>query len=149
MPSSTTPSEKRILSYGTFDLLHHGHLRLLKRLSAMGSWVGIGLSTEAFNRTKGKEAMEGYETRSKALLETGMVDYVFPEDNWFQKPFDIIRLRADILAMGDDWKGRFDHLANHGVQVIYLPRTPDIDSTRLREQIRPGRNPSRSEESRK
>lgn len=148
MPDSDVPGAKRILTYGTFDLLHHGHLRLLERLHAMGGWLGIGLSTEHFNRIKGKEALEPYETRASALLDTGMVDLVFPENDWGQKQSDIIRLQVHILAMGDDWEGRFDHLANRDVRVIYLPRTPDIDSTRLREQLRPGQSGAGSEEPR-
>ncbi len=126
---------QRILTYGTFDLLHHGHLRLFQRLRGPGDWLGVGLSTEEFNFRKGKEARQSYATRLAQLRSSGFVDYVFPEVDWEQKIHDIVRLRITTFAMGDDWKGHFDHLSATGVRILYLPRTPGVDSTRLREGL--------------
>lgn len=125
----------RILTYGTFDLLHHGHLRLLERLREVGDWLGVGVSTDEFNAVKGKFAHEPFEARIERLQNTGLVEHVFAEQSWDQKPDDILRLSIDVFAMGDDWQGRFDDLASTGVRVLYLPRTPGIDSTMLRRGI--------------
>ena len=125
----------RVLTYGTFDLLHHGHLRLLMRLREVGNWLGVGVSTDAFNAVKGKFAHETFEARVEGLRSTGLVEHVFAEQAWNQKPDDILRLSIDVFAMGDDWKGHFDALASTGVRVLYLPRTLGIDSTMLRRSI--------------
>ncbi len=123
----------RILTYGTFDLLHHGHIRLLERLHSLGSWLAVGLSTDEFNRMKGKAASQSYDDRRSALLSSGLVDFVFPEKNWTQKPLDIALYNVSIFAMGDDWAGVFDdEIRSSGAEVLYLPRTPGIDSSSLR-----------------
>lgn len=132
----------RILTYGTFDLLHIGHVRLLERLRVSAEWFAVGISTDAFNAVKGKIARESFEDRSRNVLATGLVDHVFPEEHWEQKPSDIIRLKIDVFAMGDDWSGEFDDLAAYGVEVRYLPRTPGIDSTTIRSGLL-GRNPAK------
>lgn len=131
----------RILTYGTFDLLHHGHLRLLERLRDLGDWLCVGVSTDEFNAVKGKVAHEPFEARIEGLWSTGLVDHIFAEHAWDQKPDDILRLSIDVFAMGDDWLGRFDGLAATGVRVLYLPRTPGIDSTMLRHGIENERPP--------
>lgn len=126
----------RILTYGTFDLLHAGHVRLFERLRASAEWLAVGVSTDEFNAVKGKAAQEPFEKRLRNVLESGLVDHSFPEQNWEQKPSDIVRLRIDVFAMGDDWRGKFDTLADYGVEVRYLPRTPGIDSSMIRERHR-------------
>lgn len=133
---SNRPS-RRVLTYGTFDLLHFGHMRLLRRLAGLGDHVMVGLSTDGFNALKGKKAEWSYERRRRELLATGLVDLVFPEDNWEQKPADVRRLHADLFAMGDDWAGHFDFL-REWCDVSYLSRTPGISSTLLRQHMRQG-----------
>jgi glycerol-3-phosphate cytidylyltransferase len=124
-----------VITYGTFDLFHVGHVRLLERLRELGSRLVVGCSTDEFNAIKGKKALISYEHRVEILRACRYVDAVFPENDWEQKPADIQRERADIFAMGDDWIGKFDHL-NAYCQVVYLPRTQDISSTELREVVR-------------
>jgi glycerol-3-phosphate cytidylyltransferase len=127
------PDEKPItvLTYGTYDVLHRGHLRLLRRAKALGTRLIVGLSTDHFNRIKGKASVFGYRDR-KLLLETmRFVDQVIPESNWSQKVRDIRRHQVDVFVMGDDWKGKFDHLKEY-CQVIYLPRTRGISTTALK-----------------
>jgi glycerol-3-phosphate cytidylyltransferase len=125
---------KLILTYGTFDLLHYGHVMLLRRARAMGDRLAVGLSSEAFNAIKGKAAAMSYDERKSLLLELRCVDHVFPEETWEQKADDIQRLGASVLVMGDDWTGKFDHFGKH-CEVRYLTRTPDISSTMLRKAL--------------
>lgn len=125
---------KTILTYGTFDLFHVGHVRLLRRLSAMGDRLVIGLSTDEFNEGKGKKTIISYEQRREILLSCKYVDDVFAEENWQQKRDDILRENADILAMGDDWAGKFDDLGDV-TNVIYLPRTEDISTTEVKQMV--------------
>ncbi len=122
------PGSRLILTYGTFDLLHVGHVRLLERLAHLGDRVIVGLSTDAFNAEKGKIAVYPYAHRAEILMALQYVDAVFPETCWDQKRADILRLGAAVLAMGDDWAGHFDM---HGdiCEVIYLPRTLGISTT--------------------
>lgn len=125
---------KTVVTYGTFDLFHVGHLRLLKRLRSLGDRLVVGLSTDEFNRLKGKETVVPYEQRREILMGVRYVDNVFPEDCWEQKAEDIRREKADIFAMGDDWAGKFDFLSDI-VQVVYLPRTPDVSTTALKQVL--------------
>jgi glycerol-3-phosphate cytidylyltransferase len=122
---------KTVITYGTFDLFHVGHVRLLKRLRALGDRLVVGLSTDEFNKIKGKETVVSYTHRKEIVSAIAYVDSVFPEHNWDQKLDDIRREKADIFAMGDDWAGKFDDLADH-VSVIYVPRTPHVSSTDLK-----------------
>jgi glycerol-3-phosphate cytidylyltransferase len=124
----------RLVTYGTFDLFHHGHLRLLKRCSALAGEIHVGVSTDAFNMEKGKQSVWGYARRSREVMETGLVTSVFPETSFQQKPLDITRLGATLFVMGDDWKGEFDWLASY-CDVVYLPRTPDISTTLLKSKM--------------
>ena len=124
----------RIITYGTFDLLHIGHLNLLERLRAMGDELIVGVSTDAFNDIKGKKAVMAYEDRVRLVAALRCVSSVLPEEDWAQKEHDIQRLRVDVLAMGDDWEGRFDHFKQF-CEVVYLPRTDGISTTFLRETI--------------
>lgn len=121
---------RTVITYGTFDLFHIGHVRLLKRLKDLGDRLVVGCSTDEFNDIKGKRAVYSYDARQEILNACIYVDEVFPENDWGQKADDIRRTKADILAMGDDWTGKFDDLAEEtGCIVTYLPRTPDISTT--------------------
>ncbi len=118
----------RILTYGTFDTFHWGHMLLLQRARQLGDWLAVGLSTDEFNQTKGKQSHMSYEMRKNILQGVRGVDLIFPENNWQQKRDDIIKYNIDIFVMGDDWRGKFDDLSDL-CRVVYLPRTPDISST--------------------
>ena len=119
-----------VLTYGTFDLLHVGHVNLLHRARALGDRLVVGLSSDAFNALKRKHATQPYADREAVLRAIRYVDDVFPEESWEQKADDVRRLGASLLVMGSDWSGRFDHLAGH-CAVRYLPRTENVSSTRL------------------
>ena len=123
-----------VITYGTFDLFHVGHVRLLQRLRTLGDRLVVGCSTDEFNSTKGKKTAMPYEQRQEVLLACRYVDEVFPEKNWEQKSEDIMRFSADIFAMGDDWAGHFDDLETI-CRVVYLPRTEGVSSTDLKNLI--------------
>ena len=125
---------KTILTYGTFDLFHVGHVRLLKRLRALGDRLVVGLSTDEFNQGKGKNTVISYEQRREVLMACQYVDDVFPEQTWEQKREDILREKADIFAMGDDWAGKFDDLGDI-TDVMYLARTQDISTTEVKQMV--------------
>ena len=120
-----------VLTYGTFDLFHIGHVRLLQRASALGERLYVGVSSDAVNALKGKNSIIPYEQRAAIVAAMKEVDGVFPEENWTQKKSDIERLKADILVMGNDWEGKFDDL-NTICSVHYLPRTEDISTTDIK-----------------
>lgn len=122
---------KRVITYGTFDVLHYGHVNLLKRAKALGDYLIVALSSDEFNKIKNKKSYYTYEQRKKILEACRYVDLVIPENNWEQKISDIQTYKADIFVMGDDWKGKFDFLRDY-CEVIYLPRTPDISSTQVK-----------------
>ena len=122
---------KRILTYGTFDLLHFGHIRLLQRAKSLGDYLIVGLSTDEFNQIKNKRSYYPYPERKLMLESCRYVDLVIPENNWEQKKSDILLYQADVLVMGDDWQGKFDFLKDY-CQVIYLPRTTNISSTKIK-----------------
>lgn len=122
---------KTVLTYGTYDLLHKGHILLLERAKQMGDRLIVGVSTDEFNRVKNKECVYPYEDRSLIVSAVRYVDKVIPEESWEQKVDDIKRYGVDILVMGDDWEGRFDSLREY-CEVIYLPRTPGISSTQIK-----------------
>lgn len=125
---------KTVVTYGTFDLFHIGHVRLLKRLKSLGDRLVVGLSTDEFNHVKGKEVVIPFDDRKEVLLSCRYVDDVFEEKCWEQKREDIIREKATIFAIGDDWSGKFDDLGDI-VEVLYLPRTKDVSTTDLRTVI--------------
>lgn len=125
---------KTIVTYGTFDLFHIGHVRLLKRLKSLGERLVVGLSTDEFNDIKGKQVVIPFEDRKEVLLSCRYVDAVFEEHCWEQKREDLIREKATIFAIGDDWSGKFDELGDI-VEVLYLPRTKDVSTTDLRTVI--------------
>lgn len=125
---------KRVLTYGTFDTLHYGHIRLLERARAMGDHLTVGLSTNAFNALKGKTCHFDYDARHHLLSAIRYVDQVIPEDTWEQKIIDVQTHHIDIFTIGDDWEGQFDFLKDH-CEVRYLSKTPKISSTEIRDKI--------------
>ena len=125
---------KRVLTYGTFDLLHRGHVRLLERAAALGDELIVGLSTDEFNRIKGKHAYMSYADREYILKAIRYVDRVIPERSWDQKVADVQRYHIDTFVMGDDWQGKFDFLKDY-CEVIYLPRTQDISTTKIKTDL--------------
>ena len=122
---------KTVLTYGTFDLLHYGHLEILRRASLLGDKLIVGVSTDKFNEIKGKTCVLPYQKRKELIESLDYVDEVIPENNWDQKVTDIQDNDIDIFVMGDDWEGKFDELKVF-CEVIYLPRTKGISSTKLR-----------------
>jgi len=122
---------KTVLTYGTFDLLHYGHLEILKRASLLGDKLIVGISTDKFNELKGKKCVLPYKKRKQLLESLDYVDKVIPEDNWGQKETDIKDNNVDIFVMGNDWDGKFDDL-NKYCKVIYFPRTKGISTTKLK-----------------
>ncbi|GAB3058720.1 glycerol-3-phosphate cytidylyltransferase [Virgibacillus ainsalahensis] len=125
---------KRIITYGTFDLLHPGHIKLLSRAKEMGDYLIVGVSTDAFNRMKKKQAYYSYEDRKIIVEAIRFVDKVIPEHTWEQKIDDINEQHADIFVMGDDWQGKFDYLTDY-CDVVYLPRTTGVSSTKIKKHI--------------
>jgi len=125
---------KTVVTYGTFDLFHVGHIRLLKRLQALGDRLIVGCSTDEFNEKKGKRTVMPYEQREELLLGCRYVDDVFPEKCWEQKRSDITKYKVDIFAIGDDWSGHFDTLQDI-CEVMYLPRTRGISSTDVKKLV--------------
>lgn len=125
---------KVVITYGTFDLLHVGHVRLLRRLKALGDTLIVGVSTDAFNAQKGKASIYPFEERREIIKSISFVDKVIPEETWDQKASDVKQYDVDILAMGDDWAGKFDTLSSD-VEIVYLPRTEGISTTDIRTVI--------------
>lgn len=127
---------KRILTYGTFDLLHYGHIRLLKRAKELGDYLIVALSTDEFNEIKGKKAYHNYETRKKMLEAVRYVDLVIPEENWEQKINDVKEYHVDVVVMGSDWAGsdRFDYLKDY-CEVVYLDRTEGVSTTKIKKDL--------------
>ena len=123
-----------VVTYGTFDLFHIGHVRLLKRLHSLGDRLVVGLSSDEFNTVKGKNVVIPHEDRKEILRYCSDVEDVFQENCWEQKREDLEREGADIFAMGDDWIGKFDDLQDI-VKVVYLPRTQDVSTTELKTVI--------------
>jgi glycerol-3-phosphate cytidylyltransferase len=122
---------KRVITYGTFDLTHVGHIRLLKRAKQQGDYLIVGLSTDEFNKKKGKECIFSYEERKEILENIRFVDLVIPETCWEQKISDVKRYDIDLFVIGEDWEGKFDFLKEF-CEVVYLKRTPDISTTQLK-----------------
>lgn len=120
-----------ILTYGTFDLFHVGHVRILERAAQLGTRLYVGVSSDEFNALKGKRCIMAYENRATIVRAMRCVHEVFPENNWEQKRDDILRLGADVMVMGSDWTGKFDHLSDL-CRVEYLPRTDGISTTELK-----------------
>jgi glycerol-3-phosphate cytidylyltransferase len=122
---------KTVLTYGTFDLFHIGHLNILKRLSALGDRLIVGVSTDEFNAIKGKKPVVPFEQRIEIVRSIRYVSEAIPEENWEQKRADIEKFRADVFGIGEDWRGKFDDLEDK-VEVVYLPRTSGISTTEMK-----------------
>ena len=130
--------KKVVITYGTFDLFHIGHLRLLQRARELGDYLIVAVSTDEFNRSKHKETVIPYEQRAEIVHNVQGVDEVIAECNWEQKQSDIIQYDVDIFVMGGDWRGHFDFLDTL-CQVSYLERTPDISTTLLKSHVKSDR----------
>lgn len=124
----------RVLTYGTFDLFHYGHLQILKRARELGDYLVVGVSTDEFNQQKGKTSLYPFVHRQQIVQSIRYVDKVIAEESWEQKESDIAAYGIDIMVMGDDWKGKFDFLGKN-CRVVYLPRTPGISSIEIRKQL--------------
>lgn len=127
---------KRILTYGTFDLLHFGHIEILRRAKALGDYLVVAVSTDEFNAIKNKKAYHDYETRKKMLEAVRYVDLVIPEKDWGQKRDDVKRYEIDTVVMGSDWEGNenFEKLKDL-CEVVYLPRTDNISTTQIKKDL--------------
>ena len=126
---------KKVITYGTFDLLHYGHINLLRRAKAQGDYLIVALSTDEFNwNAKSKKCYFSYEKRKQLLEAIRYVDLVIPEENWEQKISDVQEFRVDAFVMGDDWEGKFDFLKDY-CEVVYLPRTPEISTTQIKQDL--------------
>ena len=126
---------KRVITYGTFDLLHYGHINLLRRAKALGDYLIVALSTDEFNKdAKHKDCYFSYAERKQLLESVRYVDLVIPEQNWEQKVQDVQEYHVDTFVMGDDWEGKFDFLKEY-CDVVYLPRTPEISTTKVKQDL--------------
>ena len=127
---------KKVITYGTFDLLHYGHINLLKRAKSLGDYLIVGLSTNEFNnKEKNKDCYFDYDNRKSLLDAVKYVDLVIPEETWKQKVSDIQKYNIDVFVIGDDWKGKFDYLEDIGIEVVYLPRTKEISTTKIKNDL--------------
>lgn len=130
---------KRVITYGTFDLLHYGHINLLRQAKSLGDYLIVVCSSDDFNwNEKKKKCYFTYEQRKTLLEAIRYVDLVIPETNWEQKRTDVHEYHIDIFTIGDDWKGKFDFLIEEGVEVVYLPRTPEISTTQIKRSLQSG-----------
>ena len=127
---------KKVITYGTFDLLHYGHINLLKRAKSLGDYLIVVNSTDQFNWIKKpKKCYFTYEQRKTLVEAVRYVDLVIPEESWEQKVTDVHEYHIDTFVMGDDWKGKFDFLEKEGVEVVYLPRTPEVSTTEIKNSL--------------
>ncbi|MGP1612294.1 MAG: glycerol-3-phosphate cytidylyltransferase [Catonella sp.] len=126
---------KRVITYGTFDLLHYGHVNILRRAKEYGDYLIVAISTDEFNwNEKGKKCYFSYEQRKQLVESIRYVDLVIPEERWDQKIEDVKLYKADTFVMGDDWRGKFDFLKEY-CNVVYLPRTPEISTTQIKNDL--------------
>ena len=125
---------KRVITYGTYDLLHCGHIELLRRAREMGDYLIVALSTDEFNQIKNKKSYYDYEQRKMMLESIRYVDLVIPEEGWGQKEKDVDRFDVDVFVMGHDWEGEFDFLKDK-CEVIYLNRTEGISTTKIKQEL--------------
>ena len=126
---------RRVITYGTFDLLHWGHIRLLKRAKLQGDYLVVALSTDEFNKKKGKASYHTYEQRKMMLEAIRYVDLVIAEEDWEQKKTDVERLEIDCFVMGDDWEGEFDAILGETCDIVYLKRTEDISTSKIKKEL--------------
>ena len=125
---------KRVITYGTYDLLHYGHIELLRRAREMGDYLIVALSTDEFNQIKNKKSYYDYEQRKMMLESIRYVDLVIPEEGWGQKEKDVDRFDVDVFVMGHDWEREFDFLKDK-CEVIYLNRTEGISTTKIKQEL--------------
>ncbi len=125
---------KKVITYGTFDLLHVGHINILRRAKELGDYLIVVLSSDEFNAIKHKTAYYSYEDRKTILESIRYVDEVIPEYTWEQKIDDVVNNQVDVFVMGDDWKGQFDFLKDY-CEVVYLPRTEGISTTKIKSDL--------------
>ena len=126
---------KKVITYGTFDLLHTGHINILRRAKDLGDYLVVAISSDEFNAGKGKKAYYTFEQRKAILEAVRYVDEVIAEDNWEQKKEDVKKHDIDVFVMGDDWKGEFDFLKEQ-CEVVYLPRTEGISTTQIKKDLK-------------
>lgn len=127
---------KRVITYGTFDLLHYGHINLLRRAKQHGDYLIVALSTDEFNwNSKQKKCYFNYEKRKMLIEAIRYVDLVIPESSWDQKIADIKLYHINKFVMGNDWEGKFDFLKDH-CEVVYLERTPEISTTQIKANMK-------------
>lgn len=127
---------KKVITYGTYDMLHYGHINLLQRAKELGDYLIVVLSTDEFNwNCKQKKCYFSYEDRKRMLEAIRYVDLVIPEENWDQKISDVKEFKVDTFVMGDDWEGKFDFLKDY-CEVVYLPRTPEISTTQIKNDLK-------------
>lgn len=127
---------KKVITYGTFDLLHYGHVNLLQRAKALGDYLIVAISTDEFNwNEKQKKCYFSYEERKRLVEAIRYVDLVIPEEKWEQKVTDVQEFKVDTFVIGDDWEGKFDFLKEH-CEVVYLPRTPEISTTQIKTDLK-------------
>lgn len=128
---------KKVITYGTFDLLHYGHINLLERAKELGDHLIVAVSTDEFNwDEKRKTCYYSYEERIHMLKAIKYVDEIIPEENWEQKNTDVEKYDVDVFVIGNDWEGKFDFLKEKGVEVVYLPRTPKISTTQIKKDLK-------------
>lgn len=131
---------KRVITYGTFDLLHYGHINLLRRAKELGDYLIVAISTDEFNlREKQKKSYYKYEQRKGMVEAIRYVDLVIPEESWEQKKTDIHDYNIDVFVIGNDWEGKFDFLKDEGADVVYLERTPEISTTQIKSELQNNR----------
>ena len=127
---------KKVITYGTFDLLHYGHVNLLQRAKQLGDYLIVAISTDEFNlNKKNKKCYFSYEERKRLVEEIRYVDLVIPEEDWEQKISDVKEYKVDTFVIGDDWEGKFDFLKDY-CEVVYLPRTPEISTTQIKKDLK-------------
>ncbi|MDQ0269119.1 glycerol-3-phosphate cytidylyltransferase [Cytobacillus purgationiresistens] len=125
---------RKVITYGTFDLLHWGHINILKRAKELGDYVIVAISSDEFNELKNKKAYHSFENRKMILESIRYVDEVIAEEKWEQKIDDVIKHDVDVFVMGDDWEGKFDFLKDY-CEVVYLPRTVGISTSKIKKDL--------------
>jgi glycerol-3-phosphate cytidylyltransferase len=133
---------KKVITYGTFDLIHQGHINILRRAKAMGDYLIVALSTDEFTAGKGKQTFYTYEERKLILEAIKYVDEVIPETSWEQKIDDVVKHHIAVFVIGADWTGKFDFLKPY-CEVAYLPRTEGISTTRIKNELADGASANR------
>ena len=128
---------RRVITYGTYDLLHYGHVRLLRRAAQLGDYLIVALSTDEFNASKGKQSFYSYGVRKEMLESVRYVDLVIPEESWEQKLDDVLKYNVDVVVMGGDWAGsdRFEYLKEH-CELVFLDRTDGISTTDVKKELK-------------